>query len=78
MTWNYRVVRRACQTQRGPEYYYGIHSVYYTKLVPTSVTMEPSVPYGDTLEELREELEKMQKAFAKPVIDYDTLEEVKP
>jgi len=50
--------------------YYTIHEVYYTDGQPDSWTETPVYPMGNTIEELREELEQMLEAFTKPAIDF--------
>lgn len=65
MTWNYRIVKTAFE--QGDRY--AIHEVYYDAHGnPTSRTAEPCCPIGETLEELRAEMERYQKAMEKPVL----------
>ena len=74
MTWNHKVIRK--QDGRG-EYYYEIHEVYYEK-DGLSWISAPRTPLGDTLDDLKEILERMLKACDKPVMVEDgcTLKEV--
>lgn len=58
MTWNYRVVHT------GDEY--GIHEVYYD---PTGWTVEPVPVVADSVEDLRDVLNRMLAALDKPVIE---------
>lgn len=68
MTWNYRVYK--CKEKE--EEYYAIHEAYYApyKEEPHSYTVDPVAPMGNTLEELRSDLQMMLAALDKPVIDY--------
>ena len=76
MAWNYRVVRRVFKSKRGEdEVTHFIHEAYYShdgKQI--SITKDPVVVSGDDLGWV---LDRMQRALSRPVIDYDTLEEVK-
>lgn len=67
MTWNHRVVK----VTEGDELFYGIHEAYYHKGEgePYAWTDEPVAPIGETLDELRIELERMLAALDKPVIE---------
>jgi len=71
-TWNHRVIHKI---QTGPQGssvdYYEIHEVYYNEDgKPTSVTLEAVVPYGESPDELKDDFERMQEAFSKPILDY--------
>lgn len=77
--WNHRVVRRTAPpiTKNGPPYvYYEIHEVYYDEQGMMGMTQEPINPHGESLEDLKWVLEKMLASLEKPVIDYDTKEEI--
>lgn len=66
MTWNYRIIDRA-------DGYY-IYEVYYTNDGrKDAFSLEPMYPYGDTLDELRSDLEYMQAALDKPILLYEDL-----
>lgn len=67
MTWNHRVVRRAIDG----EPFYGIHEAFYAQGVdePNGWTEDPAAPVGETLDELRVELERMLAALDRPVIE---------
>lgn len=73
MSWNYRVMT----LNRGESY--EIHEVYYdTSGKPEMYTANAVKPYGENLEELRENLGWMMKALEKPVLtmnDFPGLEE---
>lgn len=62
MTWNYRVV----VDERGE---FGIHEVYYNdKAEITNVTVDAIAPVGETLDALRDEMERYAKALLRPVL----------
>ena len=66
--WNYRVIRRKLED----EDIYAIHAVYYDKKgKPDSVSRNPDWPLGETLEELREDLELYSQALGRPILDYE-------
>lgn len=65
MSWNYRIVKTTFE--QGDRY--AIHEVYYDESGnPTSRTVEPCCPIGDTLEELRAEMERYLQAMNKPIL----------
>jgi hypothetical protein len=68
MTWNYRVVRTE---HANGEIIFGIHEAYYDegKDEPHSITDTPDEPYGETLEELVECIERFKDACSKPVLE---------
>lgn len=69
MSWNFRVLRRTV----GHEVIYGIHEVYYDDAgTPRSCSSDAIEPYGDTVDDLRQELQHMVAALDEPVLDYDT------
>mgnify|MGYP006926888790 FL=1 len=50
----------------------GIHEVYYGEDgEPRSCTMSPVSPIGEDVEGLKKDLEMMEQAFDKPVLDYE-------
>jgi CBS-domain-containing membrane protein len=65
-TWNNRVVRRTYPH----EVVYAIHEVHYTDYVPHSVTVDPVPVAGESVDQLRNTLERMLRALDKPVLDY--------
>ena len=68
-TWNHRVIRH----QNGDVAYYQIHEVYYDEQAqPESVTQSGVAPGGETMEALREELERMTACLSLPVLDFDS------
>lgn len=71
MTWDYRIVVDRAGT-------YSIHEAYYRKDKVWGVTAQPVPPLGDSMDELKEDLRMMAKAFRKPVLsmgDYDSQDE---
>lgn len=72
--WNYRVVKHSERHEKfnnGEEIIsYHIHSTHYEHDVPITISTEPSVPYGETPEELLADIELMKKAFDKPILNY--------
>ena len=65
--WNYRVMRH---TDAFGRVFLGIHESYYNdEGEVTAWTDDLSAPAGETIEELRGDLEKMIRALEYPVID---------
>ena len=65
-TWNYRVVEN--------EGSFAIHEAYYDDAGNvTNITVEAVAPLGDSLEELRADLEKFCQALAAPVLPYEAV-----
>ena len=68
MTWNHRVVRHEDKGQ----VYYQIHEAFYEEGQPAdSITTEAITPFGETVEELAEELRRMLKATEHPALNYE-------
>lgn len=63
--WNYRVIK----SKDGEDDYYQIHSCYYTDNVLDGSSLHPAKAGGNTLEELRADLQRMLDALDKPIID---------
>jgi hypothetical protein len=60
--WNYRVtIKDGC---------YGIHEAYYEDGKPHSITQNEMSPHGDTLDELKDDLQKFLEALDKPILHY--------
>ena len=72
MSWNYRVVKHEDTLTDGNEIYYAIHECYYDENdIPTSITSGNGIElWGDTLEELKEDLRLMTLALDKPILNY--------
>ena len=85
MSWNYRVcckklISDVCDLDTGEvletytEDQFGICEVYYNDegdIVFTSAEFQ--APFGETLEELKSNFDKMQKAFELSVLDLDNI-----
>jgi undecaprenyl pyrophosphate synthase len=68
--WNYRVMRR--HYKYADKLTYEIHEVYYDDSGNVQRhTLEASDPFGETVEELKEDIELMLLAFDKPVLEYE-------
>ena len=78
--WNHRVVRRTWKPgTEDEEVSYSIHETYYglgDKEDRVSITLEPTAPYADSVEGLREVLEQMLRALNAPALDYETRKEI--
>lgn len=64
VSWNFRVM--LVDTPTGP--FYEIREVYYDKDDNPDGWAKAHSPGGDTVEELRQELERMARATRKPVL----------
>ena len=73
MSWNYRVVRKNVYMGKtmAPEVKFAIHETYYDSDKPTAITTDSMEPYGETLEELKNDLSYMVAALEKPVLDWE-------
>jgi len=73
MVWNHRIVKRVYHHASGDETTYQIHEVYYDEIgsEPTNITLDPIAPLGETVEELKEELNRMLRALEHPVLNYE-------
>jgi hypothetical protein len=77
MPWNYRVIKKATKIPGGGiDVTYTIHDVYYDKNLDKPSMGRMSPPSSDNVEDLQGKLERMLEACKKPVIYYDTGEEV--
>ena len=69
MGWNYRVIKH---TSESGQVWMAVHECYYDKECNvTSWTEDPSCPSGESLEEMRWDLEKMAQALDYPVIEVE-------
>ena len=75
MSWNYRVIHRNNESTLGTNVY-AIHEVYYEKGIPDTMTVNPQYPQGETIEELREDLEHYRLALDKPILEADMFKDV--
>ena len=73
--WNYRVVRTERQTKKEQYDIYQLYEVYYDddgKI--EGMTENAMQPYGESLEELKNDLQWMMEALREPVLDMEELE----
>jgi len=68
VSWNYRVIKHTSRP-----FSHQIHEVYYDRGNIHSCSTDPIVPYGETVEELQEDIRLMQAAFEKPAILYEDI-----
>lgn len=79
--WNHRVVRTVYKPGTPQEQvWYDIHEAHYEVKGESSgkcsITVGAIAPYGENIQELRETLQLMLAALDKPVLDYETREEI--
>jgi hypothetical protein len=72
-TWNHRVVQKRdpnyCEGSAWPENYYEIHEAHYNNNGDLcAITEDAIMPYGETIEELKETLEWMLNACDQPIL----------
>ena len=75
MWWNYRRVRKTYPGKDIVSYF--IVEAYYTDGKVDMITVDEMGPWGENEAELLDDFEAMAEAFGKPVLDYDTREEIK-
>lgn len=73
MSFNYRIMKRS---HDDGTIEYAIHEVYYDSVDGDVIAWSerPIEPYGQTLEEIKDDLRMMSAALTKPVLDMDELE----
>ena len=78
MSWNYRVVKTVTKIPLGDtDISYAIHTVYTDESGEiVNISEQPCYAIGDDTESLMWQLDRMKKACKKPVIDYNTGEEL--
>jgi hypothetical protein len=77
MAWNYRVVKKVTKIPLGEtDITYEIHDVYYDESLDIVNIGRISFPMSDDVDGLKWTLKKMVEACKKPVIDYNTGEEL--
>lgn len=74
MWWNYRRVRKTIPGTKDVSYF--IVEAYYTDGKVDMITEKEMAPWGENEAELLDDFEAMAEAFGKPVLDYDTREEI--
>jgi len=79
MSWNHRVIRRIYpNVHMDDSILYEVHEVYYDEEGNIgSITQEPINIMEETVDDLRKTVERLTKCLEQPIIDYDTLEEIK-
>lgn len=74
MTWNYRVCKETYKGDGYEEVGYSIREAYYTKSGEIwAVTEGAKGLYGESLDDIKDGLEKMAKALEKEIVDLDTI-----
>jgi hypothetical protein len=75
MTWNYRVCRETYNKGTAHEEVgYTVREVYYDKDGKITACTENAVSaYGESVEEIKSVLERMQLGINKEVVDVDTI-----
>jgi len=77
MGWQYRVVKKVTKIPLGEtDITYEIHDVYLDENLDIVHIGRLSFPMGDDVESLQWSLERMMEACKKPVLDYNTGEEL--
>jgi len=79
--WNHRVVRRVFRADGShQEVEFAIHEAHYkdkgATRGPCSITTDAVAVHAETVDGLRWVLQKMLEALDKPVLDYETTEEM--
>ncbi len=69
--WNFRVLRKERENAGVKWVTFCVHEVYYTDSKPTMCSEDEMAPHGETLDELKEDMERFQQAFTKPVLNYE-------
>lgn len=74
MSWNYRILVKRDDSNNP---HYGIHEVYYDDNdLPHTCTEVPCDPYGETVEELKDNMIQMMEALLTPTLEYDDIGEL--
>lgn len=72
--WNYRIAVK----KHGTDEDYGIYEAYYAEDGHVGLISEDAMsPFGETPEELKDDFEAMKQAFDMPILDWETLKEIK-
>ena len=72
-TWNYRIIHELTSHD---EHIYSISEVYYKKNGEIEAYTDHMYPMGETILELKRDLDHMQEAFTHPVLELDELETI--
>lgn len=78
MSWNHRVVRRTYpNTHMDDSIVYEIHECYYREDgTIEGLTQEPIRIVEESMDDLRKTIQRLTQCLEKPIIDYDTLQEL--
>ena len=78
MAWSYRVVKTVTKIPLGDtDISYSIHTVYTDENGDiVNISEQPTYPIGDDIENLVWQLQRMMGACKKPIIEYNTGEEI--
>lgn len=77
MSWNYRVMRHEYSNGVTTAHDLEIHEVYYNDDGTVRGWTENGIsPSGEDMAELNRDLDKMEEALGKPILDYKTGEEI--
>ena len=79
MSWNHRIVRRTYpNVHMDDSILYEIYEMYYNADgTVNGLTEEPIRIREETVDDLRKTIERLTKCLEQPIIDYDTLQEIK-
>ena len=77
MTWNYRIISHPPHGVAGNEgtRTYQIHEVYIDDGKIIGFTEKGMEPFGESIDELRQDFTNMHAAFTKPVLRVEDLEQ---
>jgi len=76
--WNYRVLRRVHKLPDGKLYeQFGIYEVYYSDGQPDMCSVKPERVICESVEELKETLQRMKTAFDKSILEYTDFDDNK-
>lgn len=80
MSWNYRIMRHVEPHAANDDQFYAMHEAHYDEAGNvTSWTQEPCCsPFGETLEEMSNDLAWIIAGLTKPVLDHKTGKEIGP
>jgi len=67
MTWDYRLMKKKVSKEE----HFEIYEVYFDKKQNIEFVSGPHMPFGDTLQEIKDDIKQMMQALKKPVLDYD-------
>lgn len=73
MSWNYRVVRYPLMDDVEPVF--GIHEAYYQENGIAITEQAVGISF-ESIEEFNTTIERMKEAFNKPILDYETRQEI--